>query len=233
MKHSGGIGVRAPFHFAVLFAALTAFVAAEAVAQQFTVGAKLGFNVGWYGGRNWDDYIDDAEETYGISVQRGGYPALLAGVFAEYLLNEYTALAAELSYTSYGHSFEYTYASADVDEILWYDTVQVPLLLKLRFPTADGYYVYGVFGPSMQLLVSELENDAMGEGVSIAPGGTPDNMVLAGATGGLGYEFILKRGVLSIEARYATNLTYLFDDEDAHYAHHGIQMILGYGLRVK
>ena len=202
-------------------------------ADEIFFGPRIGMNIGWFGGGEWRDYIDGKQDDFGIAVAPIPNFGSVLGVGIEDKLSKNFSLAAEFFYTRYGHCYEYSYSHPKVEGGSWFEVLQLPILVKFSVSSGEGYYIYGFLGPSVLMVIGNVESDESEGGISLAPGGAPDKMLLAGSLGGIGTEYPLKRGIISIELRWGRNQILGLEDPDLEFVSNGLQMVLGYGFRLR
>lgn len=213
----------------VLFFFLVFVCVTPILMSQTVVGAKAGVSLGWFSGSNWDDYISSTEAAYGISISEKPYPALFVGGFVENMFNDNFGIVAELSYTTYGQKYEYTYSNTKYEGEYLQKSLQVPLLLKVAAQNTGG--PYAIAGPTLQLLIGDTEAKESGGGVSVEGATEPDNTLIIGGLAGVGYGLSLDSGILSFEARIATNLTDAYDVDPFNI--NTFQIVVGYGFELE
>jgi hypothetical protein len=212
----------------ILIAAVLLLVTLGASAFDLTVGIKGGAGFPFFGGSDYTALLSAGTQTkfrFGFSV----------GAFVSLGIIDFLAIQPEVMYSSLGGNFG---ASGT-----WYDTanaIEVPLLLKVRlkygsmrispFVGADalfrlGDWTYEIKDSSGAVLVPKTAYDPQNIRVPIF-----------GLAFGVGFEFPIGGGWLSLEARgllglqnrYTDNNTYGFKD----WRQNNISVLLGYGFDV-
>ena len=214
----------------ILLVLIPVVLASSLAAQSTVFGLKGGVSLGWFSGSNWDAYISAVEASYGISIQEKAHTALHAGLFLDSMLTQHLGLVAELNYTQFGQDYEYSYAGTTFDGSYSMSAIDVPLLMKIVVLPTGGFYVLA--GPSVNFLLGDLEFEESGGGASVSGSQTPDNQIVWGAVGGIGYGFEMTHGVMNLEVRYGFNLTDAFDADKNPFDVNGLQLLVGYGVDI-
>jgi hypothetical protein len=200
-------------------------------AQSVTVGAKGGLNLSWFGGSNWDEYVDATEAFFGITIDERPRASFVGGAYVEAMFAENVGVVAEVSYAVYGQRYEYTYAGINVDGQFRQNAVQIPLFLKFAASRSGG--LYALVGPTVSFLVGDYEFEESGGGVTVSDSTTADNTTVLGFLAGAGYEVPIGAGELSFELRYGRNLTDAFDADKDPFDINTFQTLVGYGFHVQ
>ena len=199
-------------------------------AQTTYFGVKGGVNLGWFSGTNWDDYISGTEAFYGISIKEQAHIGLHAGIFMESMFTDNIGIVTELNYAQYGQDYEYSASGITFEGKYYINAIEIPVLLKIAAQPVGGFY--GLVGPTIQLLQGDLQFEESGGGYSVSGSAAPDNSLVFGAMGGVGYGIEMQQGVLILEARYGFNLTDAFDAENDPFDINALKLLVGYGFRV-
>ena len=182
-----------------------------------------GAAINWMSGGDWADDID-----------AGGYRntpqgAASYGFFLDLGLGKTFSLRPEFQVRDIGGK-----ASGDAMNV-WMSTrvIHLPLLLSAQYPTPWGT-MYGVFGPSVDLIVKEIETR-----VRIASTGTESrteenayNSAVLGADIGVGYKLPFAGDAFAamIEARYHRTFAKVLRDDSTAYNTFTLSFLLSFPL---
>lgn len=198
-------------HRYLALAALAAAAAPAAKAQQKTIiaGPSLGLNVAKVVGDNQDD-----------ASSRSGYRI---GAFATIELSRNLSFQPELIYTGKGTKW----VDDDADIKIGY--IQIPLLARLRFPSASSRFIpYVMAGPAVAIkagctLTVEGDKHPCNDETTAVAGSD------FGAVFGAGAEL----GAAQVSLRIDAGLKNINGDGPANVKNRAITMAVGYGFRVR
>lgn len=186
----------------LIVSVLAVALATPLAAQKVSVGLKGGVNLANMAG------APDAADMSTLFV---------GGGFLVARLTDNLTLMPELLYARKGLEDQEEGAT----EMVRLDYIEVPVLLRFSPATAGRRFVpFGMLGPAIAFKVNcELKGETPTESVSMdcAESGIGDaNGLDFGVVGGIGSDFIVKRGAISIDARYTYGLNKVWDDRDWH-----------------
>jgi hypothetical protein len=210
----------------LLVAALLCAAAISSYGQDFTVtaGGKLGANLGWFTGDDWEDAVKDVKGDNSVGVG----PAV--GAYLDIALTEQFGLQPELWFFNQKGAYTFTVKGDDYRFLVRTNTLQLPFFLKGRFIAGDGA-VYALVGPSAFLIVGDVKSTLEEKNAETTKYRAPDNRFLFGVAGGLGYEHPVGAGELLLELRY-TRVLSQYDNKDKIYSN-AASLLFGYGVQVE
>ena len=180
----------------LVIAAVTCLLALPQPAEagvQF--GIKAGGNMAKPTGADADDIGDTLKTKVGF----------VGGIFIAFNLSKSFSIQTEVLYTMKGATFEYTDVEETVEETLYGDYIEIPLLLKLKF-LSSGIQPFIFAGPYVGFKLSE-KLAVMGEEIPMEEAILKNNDYGAIFGGGLqlGSKFHL-------DVRYSMGLQKIIDD---------------------
>ncbi|HEY0673190.1 MAG TPA: porin family protein [Longimicrobiales bacterium] len=196
---------------------LLAFLAVPAHAQKVSLGLKGG--------------VDFAAITRGDLAADPGYRAGFAGGgFLVTQLARNVSFMPELLYTQKGFEYE---EGTDAERLRVH-YIELPMLFRFS-PSPDGRRVvpFAMLGPAVGLNVGcrmEAEGLNLDIETDCEKAGGAKDVEFSGAAG-IGTDFVLKRGVLSLDARYGYGFTKVLEEGDFHNS--VFTIMLGYRMGVK
>ena len=220
-----------------LIVVLLALVVAFSFSLPWSVGLKAGVPFAWAFGADWDDAVDvldDGESVSDIGLFLGASTAL------EFSRNFGAQLDAMWGIYQWGLEGTVSTTGESYEGAARLDLLEVPLMIKVLLPAGPGRFTL-LAGPMMQYATGAVviaptvdgeEQDDVGD--------DPDNLLVFGVTGGVGYEFLFRSTYLAVETRYNRTLTSLFDDADwredlpadfDEFYLHAVEFYLGFGVR--
>lgn len=177
----------------------------------FAIGPKLGLNVGWMSGNDWEamiDFFDDngSSETAGLRIGFSG------GIFLTLGLFDFLAIQPEILFSTVGGRYRYTEGGVDFDGVQSANVFEIPIFLKPRIRLGSGT-LYLLIGPNIVFILGDIVMKEEAFGTKVEFEIEPDNSTIFGISGGLGYEIptIFKRKI-SFEVKYTKTLTESSDD---------------------
>jgi outer membrane protein W len=184
------------FTFALMMAAVMLLAVSPLFAKGMMFGVKGGLNMA-------NTVGTDAKET---AMKMG----IVGGVFMSYGITEIFAVQPELLYSMKGAKS--SVEGSDAEEKLNY--FEIPLLLKVNFPTEGKIKPSLYAGPAFGILMS-AKSESGGESVDVKDYlKTMDIGIVAGA--GVGYQ--MEKGLMFLEARYEVGLSSVMDLTDEELA---------------
>lgn len=203
----------------------------RAHAQSLRLGPKAALNLAWFGGSDWKDAIDAADNTPGVSASNDVNVGFMGGGFLEIGFSPTFAVQIELliGTISGGFTVEDDFSSDTLEVSQRATVLTLPLLLKPKFAVGDSGSLYGLIGPEPGFILGDLKAKAKltGFGTDTADV-SPDNSFVFAATLGAGYEHRFDAGALNAEIRYNRTFTSIFDDDNTRT--NSINFFVGYGF---
>ena len=216
---------------AVVLAVSPALAPPVPAQESIRLGAKLAMNVGWFGGSDWNDFIDflDAHPEVGSAANETRI-GVTGGGFLEAGFTPNFALQLELLIASVGGAYSYDLPAfgIDVDGTITATGLKLPVLLKPKVPVGRAGALYLLLGPAPVLILGDVEYEESGGGFSVSASESPDNRFVFSATAGAGYEHTLGPGALGFEVRYNRTFTDIFDNDNTRI--NSVSFCLGYGF---
>lgn len=206
-----------------------------AVCSNSAIGFKGGINLGWFGGGDWENYINYYDDTGSAdaAIIRAGFSG---GLFVTLGLFKYFSIQPEIFITNSGGNYTYTYLGAAVEGAESYTVLEIPVMLRPQLPVGPGNF-YLEFGPDLVVIIGNGQIKEKVKGLGIFVGEIePENRVVWCVTGGMGYDFQFRPGryiynrllKISIDVRYTRALTRMYDDFDQY--QNRIAIMLGFGF---
>lgn len=204
-----------------LLVVLFAFTASPARGQMGGVDINPGVRVGGsfmtVGG---DDVPPDLS-------RRNGF---LAGAFVQLDFAGPFALQPELLYTQKGFSRDQDFDGGTVTTTGKLDYIEIPVLAKFQIPVAGPFSPHLFAGPEVGLNVTaEQESEAGGESatedISDQISSTEFGVVF-----GIGGDFGIGAGTITVDARYGLGLTSAYTDADESINNQGFMITAGFAF---
>ncbi len=179
-----------------------------ALAGGVTYGGKFGATLA-----DWTGDVENNERKLGFS----------GGLFLNYAFTEMVSVQPELLFTMKGTKHE------QLENTGYHLTyIEIPILAKLSLPTEAAFVPHAFAGPSIGFLM-----DATEENVNIESDVKEYfNNVEYGMVVGTGFDFLIGKGRLLLDARYSFSLSNILeeeDDDDDELKNSGITIMVGYG----
>ncbi len=197
----------------------------------FALGGKLGLNIGWITGDDWQaelDFWDDYGSADASMVRLG----VSAGLFLTFGLVDNLAIQPEVLISTIGGTYSYNYSGYDINGVHSSTVIEIPVHLKPRFRVGFGH-VYVLAGPEIMIILGDirLEESVSGSSAEVDWEVEPDNSALFGISAGLGLDFpMVFGGVFSAELRYSRTFTEWFDDYESF--QNAVIIMIGYGFQL-
>ena len=171
-----------------------------AAGADLSVGAKLGINLAWTTGDDWEDAIE--------TVDGGNSPAIgfVGGGILEIALAEQLALQPELLFFQQKSKFVWDFGDEEAETVSTTNTFQVPLLIKGTIPAGKGR-LYGVAGPALSLVLGDVESKTEIDGDEETQDLEAGNSLWLSLAVGVGYEHPVGPGYIVGDIRYTRQLT--------------------------
>jgi len=208
--------------FGTLLMVLLAFTATPATGQMngvdFKPGVRAGVDFMTAGG---DDAPDDADRRTGF----------LAGAFVEVEFGGPFALQPELLYTQKGWSREGDVRGTTITSTVKLDYIEIPVLAKFQLPLGGPFSPSLFAGPAVGFNASaEREVEGGGQSqtndISDQVSSTEFGLVF-----GVGGDFGIGAGTITVDARYNLGLTSVDDtDADASVSNQGFMITAGFAF---
>jgi hypothetical protein len=180
------------FTFALMMAAVMLLAVSPLFAKGMMFGVKGGLNMATGTGTDATD----------LKMKMG----IVGGVFMSYDITEIFAVQPELLYSMKGASYDIP----DVDASMNLNYFEIPLLLKVNFPTEGKIKPSLYAGPALGILMSaKSEGEGASEDIKDYMK-TMDIGIVAGA--GIGYQ--MEKGMLFLEGRYEIGMSTVSDLTD-------------------
>jgi Outer membrane protein beta-barrel domain len=173
-----------------------AFVGLLAMPQPAAAGVQFGLKVGGNMAKPTGADLDNIGDTFKNKV------GLVGGIFLAFNFGKVVTIQTEALYTMKGASFEYTDIDVTVQDTLYGDYIEIPLLLKLKLPT-PGIQPFVEAGPYVGFKLHEkLTGEDVPDGETILKNN--DYGAVFGGGLQLGRSF-------SIDVRYSMGLQKILD----------------------
>ena len=179
----------------LVIAAVTCLLA---LPQPVEAGVQFGIKAGGNMAKPTGADADDLEGTLKTKV------GFVGGIFIAFNLSNSLSIQTEVLYTMKGATFEYTDVEETVEEKLYGDYIEIPLLLKLKF-LSGGIQPFIFAGPYVGFKLSE-KLEVMGEEIPMEEALLKNNDYGAIFGGGLqlGSKF-------HVDVRYSMGLEKILD----------------------
>ena len=183
----------------LLIAAVTCLLA---LPQPAAAGVQFGIKAGGNMAKPTGADVDDIEGTLKTKV------GFVGGIFIAFNLSNSFSIQTEVLYTMKGATYEYTDIDGTVEEKLYGDYIEIPLLLKLKF-LSGGIQPFIFAGPYVGFKLSE-KLEVMGEEIPLEEAILKNNDYGAIFGGGLqlGSKF-------HVDVRYSMGLQKIIDDVES------------------
>ena len=183
----------------LLIAAVTCLLA---LPQPVEAGVQFGIKAGGNMAKPTGADADDLEGTLKTKV------GFVGGIFIAFNLSNSLSIQTEVLYTMKGATYEYTDVEETVEEKLYGDYIEIPLLLKFKF-LSGGIQPFIFAGPYVGFKLSE-KLEVMGEEIPMEEALLKNNDYGAIFGGGLqlGSKFHL-------DVRYSMGLQKIIDDVES------------------
>ena len=196
-------------------------------AQTLRLGPKVGANLAWFSGSDWQDQTAAYDDTYpDISASNAVSLGFFGGGFLEIGLRPTLAVQIELLVGTLtgGRTTESIIPIFRGKGTQQATVLTMPLLLKPKLEVGASGAIYGLVGPEPGLILGDVRRKVKEELVfAFDPGSvTPDNRFVFAATIGAGYERRVGSGAWNAEIRYSRTFTRIFDEDTT-------SSFLGYG----
>jgi len=127
---------------------IVAFAGLLALPQPAAAGVQFGLKAG---GNMAKPTGADAEDPEGTLKTKVGF---VGGIFLEFNLSKNLSIQTEVLYTMKGATYEYEEIDETVEESLYGDYLEIPLLLKIKF-LSGGFQPFIFAGPYVGFKLSE------------------------------------------------------------------------------
>ncbi|MCX6573471.1 MAG: porin family protein, partial [Candidatus Aminicenantes bacterium] len=134
---------------------IAAVIGLLALPQPAAAGVQFGIKAGGNMAKPTGSDVDDIEGTLKTKV------GFVGGIFISFNLSKSFYIQTEVLYTMKGATYEYTDVDETVQETLYGDYIEIPLLLKLKF-LSSGIQPFIFAGPYVGFKLSE-KLEVMGE----------------------------------------------------------------------
>jgi len=183
----------------LVIAAVTCLLA---LPQPAAAGVQFGIKAGGNMAKPTGSDVDDIEGTLKTKV------GFVGGIFIAFNLSNSFSIQTEVLYTMKGATMEYTDVEETVEQKLYGDYIEIPLLLKLKF-LSSGIQPFIFAGPYVGFKLSE-KLEIMGEEIPMEEAILKNNDYGAIFGGGLqlGSKFHL-------DVRYSMGLQKIIDDVES------------------
>jgi len=183
----------------LVIAAVTCLLA---LPQPAAAGVQFGIKAGGNMAKPTGSDVDDIEGTLKTKV------GFVGGIFIAFNLSNSFSIQTEVLYTMKGATMEYTDIDETVEEKLYGDYIEIPLLLKLKF-LSGGIQPFIFAGPYVGFKLNE-KLEVMGEEIPLEEAILKNNDYGAIFGGGLqlGSKFHL-------DVRYSMGLQKIIDDVES------------------
>ena len=212
---------------------LIILVGAVATAGPLGVGLKVGTPISLAFGGDWDDALDALDSGTGSNAARAG---ISCGVFGFYDFTPIVTLQIEALVALYVWEMEGKLTGQDFIYSSQLFLAEFPILAKLRLPLWRGAITI-LAGPDLFYAIGRIDGRReVGVAPPVDTGADVVNMLVYGATGGIGYDLPLGPGFLSFDARYTRMLTPLVGKDtvtavESEQFIHAVNVYLSYGYR--
>lgn len=205
----------------ILICVLCALILPIASAQSVSIGAKIGGGLAFFGGSDWKDALD---WMGGENKVRSGFTI---GVFSDFEIAKTFGIQIEILYSLLGGAYAYyePFFSSDVDGKVTANVLELPVLLMPRFRMGKGE-IRIFAGPELGLILGDIEIEEKMLGMAVSVGIEPDNKVVFGFKGGIGYAHPIGKGALVIDSSYTRSFTEIFENDNT--AVNGLMVTVGY-----
>ncbi|MCX6243230.1 MAG: porin family protein [Bacteroidetes bacterium] len=118
----------------------------SAFSQKFSIGAKLGMDVGFYS--NFSKIKSDVEDaTEDVTVKHPGHLGFQGGFVAILDFNKIVGLQMEMLFDRKGEKYKYTGAGTTVTENVGVTYLTIPILFRAGGSIGDKFKIHGIIGP--------------------------------------------------------------------------------------
>jgi len=181
---------------------IAAVVCLVALPKPAAAGVQFGIKAGGNMAKPTGSDVDDIEGTLKTKV------GFVGGIFIAFNLSNSFSIQTEVLYTMKGATMEYTDIDETVEEKLYGDYIEIPLLLKLKF-LSGGIQPFIFAGPYVGFKLNE-KLEVMGEEIPLEEAILKNNDYGAIFGGGLqlGSKF-------HIDVRYSMGLQKIIDDVES------------------
>jgi hypothetical protein len=195
-----------------------------AFSQGINAGIKLGVDFPFFLG---DDYNAE-RDTKGYDTKF--MASFTGGAFLTWEVFDFLALQPEVLYTMAGGSI----GSGDTREVTKIGYIEIPLLVKGTIDT--GFGKLGVYvAPDLQIKVGDATRvDQNGDTIEDLDQDT-FNTAVFNLVFGVDFDFPIGPGSLMLDIRYNLGITPIYNGDKLstnRYRQNGIQLYLGYGIRI-
>ena len=194
-------------------------------------GIKAGLKIGISSAKLSGDDVGDLEDLLGEDLKsRIGFSV---GGFITFNISEMFAIQPEVLYTMKGLRYEEEMFGETLKIWMKLDYLEIPLLVKIIFPSPGGVNPYLFAGPAVAIKVSakvkaeiagESEEEPIEEGLKSTDFGL---VIGAGADFGLG---ALGKGTLSVDIRYSLGLSTISDFEGDDVKNGAFSLMVGFSF---
>jgi len=211
--------------------------------QDIVVGLTAGATFSWFDNTDNDnmlllgqeaDYVDlEDERTYYFDL----------GVFVEIPWKKHFTIHTGVNYTRYGQDYTYNLSGyndgggigpnppqEDTNVTIRQDIIEIPILVKLSLWEQSSPYI--VLGPSVQLLICDIEVEEDYPSGSYSWKEANDSKLLLSFVSGIGYNFNLRKSIVKMEVRYVNGLSESRGKTDDYFSYNGLKILLGYGIKL-
>jgi hypothetical protein len=210
----------------ILLGAILVFTTVCASAFDVTVGIQGGVAYPWFSGSDYDALLDLGGFTH---QARFGFSA---GAFTTVGIIDVLAIQPEIMYSRFGGNY-------GDSSVTWYHNagvIEIPLLLKLRLKMTSWVRFCPVAGVDALLKIGDWDVEEKDSSGNILSSGTATNIrvPIIGVLAGVGWEFPVGRGWVTISARYHIGVMNRFtaDSPIEDWKQNSLQLLLGYGYSV-
>ena len=190
----------------ILICILCVLILPVVTAQSVSIGAKIG----------------------GDNEIRGGFTI---GVFSNFEIVKAFVIQIEILYSLLGGAYNYyePFFSSDLDCKATANVLELPVLLMPQFRMGKGE-IRIFAGPELGLILGNIEYEEKMPGTTISIYVEPDNKVVFGFKGGIGYAHPLGKGTLVFDSSYTRSLTEIFENDNT--AVNVLMLSVGYQIGI-